>query len=380
MIHLASFINNRFSICFDIGQREVLLVFAVILSSSTAAQAQSNQKPSQATDDARKAYHDAMTGVVSRLLADGTAEQYVNLADALAARRQYDEAAVYYLTAIKMKPGFSRAEYQLACDMAMWGQKKVAFTYLSRAVDHGFWGYPTLANDSDLASLRSDPEFAVLLAKVERNYQAEALKHPPGATVRVPVGSPPQDGWAVLLFLHGRGANRGQYDKMADLATKLGIVGISVDGPVIIGENSYQWPTSNAQDTDDYLQKVLAKQKELKINSKQVYLEGFSQGAQHAAILLATHPEKYAGAIANSPGALAAMPLEVRPSDQPRRLYLMVGDSDAGCKTMAAKFESLWKAANQPVQVFVYRGGHQFAPNAEDEYRKAIQWVVRAKR
>jgi predicted esterase len=359
--------------------RGLLLGLSLIACSSASLNAQANRQPSQMSDEARKGYHEAVVGIVSRLAVDGTPEQYKTVADAYAVRRQYDEAAVYYLTAIKMKPGFARAEYDLACDLAMWGQNKVAVTYLARAADHGFWAYPAMAYDTDLANVKSDPAFAELLAKVEKNYRTEATKHPPGATVRIPSGSAPQDGWPVILFLHGRGSRRSDFDKTAEMASKLGFVGISVDGPVVFGENSYMWPISNAQDSSDYLQQVLAKQSELKINPKQVYLAGFSQGAQHAAILVATHPEKYAGAVVNSPGALAAMPAELSHSDQPRRLFLMVGDSDTGGKTMVAKFESLWKAANQPVQVLHYPGGHQFVPNAEDEYRKAIQWVVQGK-
>jgi predicted esterase len=302
----------------------------------------------------------------------------MGLADALKKNGQYDEAAVYYLTAIKMKPGLSRAEYQLACDMAMWGQKKVALRYLGRAVDDGFWGYPTMLDDSDLQAVRSDPDFATLLAKVESNYKAEVPKHAPGATVKIPKGSAPSEGWPVILFMHGFGSKRHDYDPLADLASELGLVGISVDGPTVAGENAFEWPKFKAQETDIYLQQVLAKQKNVKLNLKKVYLAGFSQGAQHAAILVAMYPERYAGAVANSPGAAATMPREVNRSKEPHRLYLMIGDSEAAVnKMMVTKFESLWKAANQPVQILHFAGVHQFPPNAKDEYRKAIQWVVK---
>src|SRR6516164_10085098 len=80
--------------------RGLLLGLSLIACSSASLNAQANRQPSQMSDEARKGYHEAVVGIVSRLAVDGTPEQYKTVADAYAVRRQYDEAAVYYLTAI----------------------------------------------------------------------------------------------------------------------------------------------------------------------------------------------------------------------------------------------------------------------------------------
>lgn len=44
-------------------------------------------------------------------------------ADDLKNRGEYDDAAVYYLAALRVRPSFTEASYQLACNFALWDRE-----------------------------------------------------------------------------------------------------------------------------------------------------------------------------------------------------------------------------------------------------------------
>ena len=56
--------------------------------------------------------------------------------------------------------------YNLACAQARAGQKEAALDRLGQAIAAGFGPRETVAGDDDLASLRTDPRFAALLAQI----------------------------------------------------------------------------------------------------------------------------------------------------------------------------------------------------------------------
>ncbi|TAJ04033.1 MAG: tetratricopeptide repeat protein [Planctomycetota bacterium] len=63
-------------------------------------------------------------------------------------------------------PGVSHARYNTACALALQGKTEPAFAALTAAVEAGFDDRPTFESDTDLASLRGDPRFAALAARV----------------------------------------------------------------------------------------------------------------------------------------------------------------------------------------------------------------------
>ncbi len=60
----------------------------------------------------------------------------------------------------------SEVAYGLACGYALMGQPDTAFKWLDTAVSKGFKSFIRMENDSDLASLHSDPHFTALLTRV----------------------------------------------------------------------------------------------------------------------------------------------------------------------------------------------------------------------
>jgi hypothetical protein len=56
--------------------------------------------------------------------------------------------------------------YHVACIASLTGDRAAALDYLGRAIDAGFDNPRALKLDSDLATIRSDPRFAALAARV----------------------------------------------------------------------------------------------------------------------------------------------------------------------------------------------------------------------
>ena len=64
---------------------------------------------------------------------------------------------------VKMLPDNPTVHYNLACSLALTGQKEKALRALEAALRRGFSEFRTLREDDDLASLRDEPEFKNLL-------------------------------------------------------------------------------------------------------------------------------------------------------------------------------------------------------------------------
>jgi predicted Zn-dependent protease len=85
--------------------------------------------------------------------------------DLFAAERWRDAAAALAVAA-EVDPAQPVVWYNLACAHARSGAPKRALEALERAVETGYEDAAHLASDPDLASLREEPGFAALLARL----------------------------------------------------------------------------------------------------------------------------------------------------------------------------------------------------------------------
>jgi DNA-binding winged helix-turn-helix (wHTH) protein/tetratricopeptide (TPR) repeat protein len=60
--------------------------------------------------------------------------------------------------------------YQIACTLALTGRRETAFEWLERSVSTGFACWPYFLKDPNLASLRSLPEFELLITALQAKY------------------------------------------------------------------------------------------------------------------------------------------------------------------------------------------------------------------
>ena len=72
-----------------------------------------------------------------------------------------------------MDPDDPSVLYNIACAFAVEGQKGEAISTLKKAIDNGFGHWSWIEHDTDLDSLRGDPEFIALLATKPAESESE---------------------------------------------------------------------------------------------------------------------------------------------------------------------------------------------------------------
>jgi predicted esterase len=320
---------------------------------------------------------DARVNALVKGRSDADADSFLAEADRLKPIGRYEDAAVNYLAALKLDPKHVLARYQFACNLALWGHRRMAIATIRQAIDDGFWGYEMMKDDDDLESIRKSPEFNQMLAKVKERYSVEAAKRVGQSRVVVPEGDPPAKGWPVVVFLHGMGDHAGAYVGHAEEAAELGYAGLALSGPVVQWDNQHAWPSENFETTHNHLQKVLADhQGRSKLNPERVFLVGFSQGAVHAAGLLASHPGSYSGAIVLSPGGPPGVPRKLDGRGPPRPMCVIYGQKELlGNVVEARDCAAVWKNAKWPLLEEKHPGTHHFPFDWESRFSRLLKWL-----
>lgn len=95
-----------------------------------------------------------------------SADAYANLGFNLLVMGEDTEAAKCYEKAVSMKPE-GVTYYNLACAYSKSNHPDKAFAALEKAIEHGYHFRNQFENDPDLAPLKSDGRFQVLLAKTK---------------------------------------------------------------------------------------------------------------------------------------------------------------------------------------------------------------------
>ncbi|KAA3617750.1 MAG: hypothetical protein D8M58_00635 [Calditrichaeota bacterium] len=70
--------------------------------------------------------------------------------------------------------------YYIACDFALFGDKKRCIQTLQKAIDGGYFNYPAMLRQPDLDPVRDDPEFQKLMEKAKKKHLAFKKKFFPG--------------------------------------------------------------------------------------------------------------------------------------------------------------------------------------------------------
>ena len=88
------------------------------------------------------------------------------LAYAYTAAGRLDDALAADRELVAREPLRADLHYDLACSFALLARSDDAFASLGRALDLGFDALPILEADDDLRSLRADPRWGALLARL----------------------------------------------------------------------------------------------------------------------------------------------------------------------------------------------------------------------
>ncbi|HEU4889203.1 MAG TPA: DJ-1/PfpI family protein [Thermoanaerobaculia bacterium] len=126
------------------------------------------RKFQQASITAREGDQEGAIAIYRSLIAANAkdAEAWLQLGRTLHELKRYPEAVTAFTEAAKGEPQRATALYNLACAYALSGEREKAIDAATKSVDAGFRTKYYYQSDEDLASVREDPRFKALLAKL----------------------------------------------------------------------------------------------------------------------------------------------------------------------------------------------------------------------
>jgi len=228
-------------------------------------------------------------------------------------------------------------QYNLACFHALGGDADAAFYWLQRAAQEELSDPDWAAEDSDLDLLHEDPRWAEVHGYLEAMHTWWRASGRSETLLVVPAGVDPGAPVPALVGLHGRGSSPRDFadaEAYQALADDLGVAFVGVSGTIPVGPRGFEWSGDPARDAERVAAALAEVADDVTIDRNAVVLIGFSQGGQAAAEVAARHPDRYAGAIVMSPGAMQGCQLGAVEAD-----------------LAESRFVVLWGAGEHPVTV-----------------------------
>ena len=307
-----------------------------------------------------------------------SAKATVGIADRLKSMQKYEEAEAAYLRAMKIDTKWAYPPYQLACNYELWNKHDKAVPVFKKAIELGFSDFPTALSDDELGELRDAKDFNKTLAEIRKRY-IQSGKKDVGTPIAVkPKGKKPDEGWPVMLMLHGYGDSNVNYVRLAESWAALGFVSVAVPGSVPGNDGRYMWDMKSTAPTLKDLRAIMKSELLADIvNKDQVFLLGFSQGALHSLLLTADHPDEFAGVVALSPGGSISQQMFVPKISKGRaaRLVFIYGDQERHAP-IAKRWKDACAKANWKFMSSTHPGGHHFPQDWEQQRAEIAKFLL----
>lgn len=275
-------------------------------------------------------------------------------------------------------PESSTWNFNLGSMHARLGETDLALETLAAAADFGYTGVRSFEQSEDLDSLRENKRFHQILSDVQQNaakrlreFIQEAEDHAP--KTHIPDNAPESP--PLILALHGTGMRGSDMLKaLKETADQLNMILIAPDALRPTQDGGFSW---TYRDEAEWMVNHMIRTaiQEHNVDPNQIFLVGFSQGANIALTMGQTHPELFAGVVPIC-GHYEPQIAEANQHQSPTPFYLMTGARDPWKKTYASAKRDFTKA-NTPVTVRVVPAiGHQIpaGPRGVTELVKAIKW------
>lgn len=304
--------------------------------------------------------------------------QLVDRYDQSVNAERYQSALVNAQKIVDRYPESATWNFNLGSMHARLGQTEHALQALSAAADLGYTGVRSFEQSEDLDSLREEKEFQKILSRIQLNaakrlraFTQEAQRHTPKSFI--PQNAPESP--ALILALHGTGMRGNDMIKaLQESAEQVNMILIAPDALRPAQDGGFSWTYRDESEwmVQHMIQSAIKKHN---IDPDQIYLVGFSQGANIALTMAQTHPELFAGIIPIC-GHYEPQIAESNKEQNAAPVYLMTGARDPWKKTYATAKRDFLKA-NTPAKVRVIPAiGHQIpaGPRGAKEIVNAIKW------
>ena len=264
--------------------------------------------------------------------------------------------------------------------LARLGNTSQALECLSGALDAGYRIRREWLQDPELAPLASDPRFAELTARAERDYALAMKDARPRLQILQPRGSAPHEGFPLLVVLHGNNSNvelTASYWRSA--ADKGWLVAFAGSSEVGSAPGTYLWADRDraASELATHMETVRARSQ---IDERRVVLAGFSGGATLALALTLTARFRAKGVIAIAAYLPVIGEFTRRIEDgggNGLRAYLVVGEEDESGYTGTAGLAQVFAENAVAARLEVHPElGHEYPVDMSSTLESALAFVL----
>jgi predicted esterase len=274
--------------------------------------------------------------------------------------------------------------YNLACFLALAGEKEAAFYWLQQAAitdgADGTWA----GEDSDLAILRKDPRWAIVAAFLKACNVAWSDSGYHRTTLILPKGYKRGTRIGVVVGLHGLSSDPGSFvdEDVQPFADELNMAFVGVSGTIPGGRSSFSWAEKAAKDAPQIRRALKEVAGRVTIDPRRIVLYGFSQGGMAAFEVAFANPTEFRGAIPISPGGRNFPDFAELKTTQDHKsqgyICLCGGEEAAGNLLITRQFAAAARKAGARVELIIEpkQSTHSFPADFAETFAKRVRFIV----
>ncbi len=310
----------------------------------------------------------------------------------------YEEAAGYYLAALRYDVSDTGNIYNLACCYGLLGEAELAARYLALAVEAGFSNLGHIERDPDLNPVRQHPAFMAAIDTLTRDILARRRElgtplYMESRTllpcrVHVPADYDSSARLPLLVALHGYGSNPDDFSGLwrefddpdfifACPRAPFEMEGVDFRGySWMIGEPGTETCDRAAPIAEEYVLEVVSSLRE-RYSVSGVYLMGHSQGGGFTYEIGLHNPDVFDGLVVNA-GWLDREYTSDEVLEAASRLPVLIihGREDRSVEFEAGmEAKRLLESFDYDVTLFDFRGGHRVPAEG---LRRLQHWMAEA--
>ena len=311
--------------------------------------------------------------------------------------KRYEEAALFYLEALRYDVSNSSDIYNLACCYGLLGNDSLAARYLRRAFKAGLDDVDHVRKDPDFDSVRARPVFASLVESLATAAAKAADKRGRPVDilassllpcyVRLPDDYDSTKTYPLVIGLHGYGASPKGFTALYDRAGKPQFIFAALQAPYPFGAGNdigYSWTVRNGYDSTtgplasrmsaEYVSRAATRLSAM-YRVGDIYLLGFSQGCGMAYFAGIRHASQFKGIIGFGGGldTTRITPDELNAAKH-LRVFIAHGRDDQTVEyARGVSAHAFLRGRGFDVTFVDFPGGHAVP---EEPLKRAIQWMM----
>ena len=233
----------------------------------------------------------------------------------------FEEAARYYLAALRYDVSDATSIYNLACCYGLLGEAELAARYLALSVEAGFSNLGHIEWDTDLDPVREDPAFVAAMDTLSTQILAQrrqlgVLLYMESKTllpcrVHTPADYDSAAALPLVIGLHGYGSNPDDFSRLWSVFDEPDFIFASPRAPFemegvdfrgyswMIGESGTETFDRAAPVAEEYILATVAELRD-RYAVSEVYLMGHSQGGGFTYEIGLRNPEVFDGLVVNA--------------------------------------------------------------------------------